>query len=94
VCPRFRTTATYYALTHQDSVTKLCDGVMVEGAEVFFYSEFRDDSLTSYAERKARWSGNVRGSMEKIESKKRKRQEESEDVEEEDEGEEGSGDRE
>jgi len=78
VCPRFRTTATYYVLTHQDPVTKLCDGIMMDGPEVFFFSEFRDDSLTSYAERKARWGEHVRKSMEKKEGKKRKRQEEDE----------------
>jgi hypothetical protein len=75
VCPRFRTTATYYALIHQDPVSKLCDGVMVEGSEVFFYPEFRDDNLTAYAERKAKWGENVRNSMEKTEGKKRKERE-------------------
>ena len=74
VCPRFRNTATFYALTSQDPVTKLCDGVMVDGAEVYFYPEFRDDEATAEQKRKDTWGEKIRASLGKTEGKKRKEQ--------------------
>ena len=74
VCPRLRNTATYYALVHQDPETNSCDGVMVDGAELFFFPEFRDDTLPSEAERKVKWSEKVRNSLQKGQGIRRREQ--------------------
>jgi len=74
VCPRFRDTATLYVLTSQDPATKLCDGVMVEGSEVYFYPEFRDDKATSEQKRKNTWSEKIRNALSKTEGRRRKEQ--------------------
>jgi hypothetical protein len=74
VCPRFRNTATYYALTSQHPMTKLCDGVMIDRSEVYFFPEFRDDTATSEQKRKDTWGEKVRSSLSKTEGKKRREQ--------------------
>lgn len=72
VCPRFKDTAIYYALTDRDEESGLCNGVMIDGSEVFFFPEFRDDDLTSEDSRKAGWGKIVRESLSKTDQKKRK----------------------
>lgn len=65
VAPRGRSTASFYALTSQDPHTKLCEGIALNGEEVFFFREFRDDSLGAHADRKKLWSAKVREKLQK-----------------------------
>lgn len=63
VCPRFKETATFYALDRQNKSTKLCDGVLIDHKEVFFFKEFRNDDTTSLNERKMTWSVKIRAKL-------------------------------
>lgn len=71
VCPRGRETATYYALTKQDETSKLCSGVMVDMDFVCFFPEFRDDKVTSVAERRKKWPEKVRTALGQSQKAKR-----------------------
>ena len=63
VCPRFQKKAVLYALTTRDEDTKLCDAVVISWEEVFFFSEFRNDTNTDCHIRKKTWSEKIRAAM-------------------------------
>jgi hypothetical protein len=63
VCLCFRKDAVYYALTSRDEDTNLCDAVIISGEEVFFFSEFRNDTDTSYHARKMSWTKKIRAML-------------------------------
>src|SRR5436190_23223016 len=58
VAPIGKENANYYALINQEN--GLCMGIHVEIDEVFFFAEYRDDTLTSIQERRSIWGKNVR----------------------------------
>ncbi|KAF2716722.1 hypothetical protein K431DRAFT_307562 [Polychaeton citri CBS 116435] len=59
VCPRSKETVVYYALVHEDEQTKICDGVMVDISQVYFFPEYRNDDDTAVSERKSNWPKKV-----------------------------------
>lgn len=58
IAPIDRTTATYYGLVEPQG--GLCEAYTIPIDEVFFFSEFRDDSATSFQSRKDTWARKVR----------------------------------
>jgi hypothetical protein len=63
VCPRFGKDAVFYALTNRDKDTHLCDAVIISAKEVFFFPEFRNDTVKDYHTRRKTWGDKVRAMM-------------------------------
>ncbi|KAK5171129.1 uncharacterized protein LTR77_004273 [Saxophila tyrrhenica] len=60
IVKRGGSTAVYYALTQRDGITGLCNGTLAAIEDVFFFREFRNDSLKQAAERKMQWGALAR----------------------------------
>jgi hypothetical protein len=63
VCLRFGQNAVFYALTNRDKDTGLCEAVIISAKEVFFFPEFRNDTIKDLHTRKHTWGEKVRAMM-------------------------------
>jgi hypothetical protein len=63
VCPCFKKNVVFYVLTDRDEVANLRDAVAISGKEVFFFSEFRNDTNSNHHGRKDMWVAKTRAMM-------------------------------
>lgn len=58
ICPRGRLTASHYGLL--DQVGGLCSAYAVPREQVFYFPEFRDDTIATFPGRETAWSNKVK----------------------------------